>query len=183
MKVIAIAAVTAGGKTTAVREIQRRLPRTAVLSFDDYDFDGAVEDFEQWVLDGADYSVWDLSPLERELLSIKDSGAFDYLLLDYPFAYRHDQIKRYIDLAVFIDTPLDIALARRILRDFQDASAEAIRGELDAYVRHERVAYLQMLKDILPSSDVVVDGAREIEAVAGDVLRAIMEAAKEETSP
>ena len=56
MKVIAIAAVTAGGKTTVVHEIKNRLPRTAALYFDDYSFDGEVENFYQWVMDGEGYS-------------------------------------------------------------------------------------------------------------------------------
>ena len=38
MKIIAIAAVTAGGKTTVVNEIMKKLPNTAVLHFDDYSF-------------------------------------------------------------------------------------------------------------------------------------------------
>ena len=33
-----------------------------------------------------------------------------YLLLDYPFAYCHDDIKQYINTAVFIDTPLVLRL-------------------------------------------------------------------------
>ena len=60
MKVIAIAAVTAGGKTTVVNEIKNKLLKTAALHFDDYSFDGEVENFYQWVLDGADYNVWGL---------------------------------------------------------------------------------------------------------------------------
>ena len=42
MKTIAIAAVTAGGKTTIVNEVTARLPRVASLHFDDYTFDGCT---------------------------------------------------------------------------------------------------------------------------------------------
>lgn len=57
MKVIAIAAVTAGGKTTAVNEIKRRLSNVQSLHFDNYVFEGEVDDFYQWVEDGADYVI------------------------------------------------------------------------------------------------------------------------------
>ena len=63
MKIIAIGAVTAGGKTTAIRSIVGKLPKAASLHFDDYSFAGEVDDFYQWVIDGADYNVWNLSPL------------------------------------------------------------------------------------------------------------------------
>ena len=45
MKIIAIGAVTAGGKTTLVNAIKDKLTRTASLHFDDYLFDGEVNDF------------------------------------------------------------------------------------------------------------------------------------------
>ena len=49
MKIIAIGAVTAGGKTTLVNAIKDKLTRTASLHFDDYSFDGEVNDFYKWV--------------------------------------------------------------------------------------------------------------------------------------
>lgn len=173
MKVIAFAAVTAGGKTTVVNELIKKLPKAAALYFDDYSFDGEVEDFYQWVLNGADYNIWDLSPLEKDIISIKNSRSYEYLLLDYPFAYYNDKIKGYIDCAVFIDTPLDIAMARRVLRDYKDATADEIRNDMEAYLKYARIAYVQMLKDILPSSDYVVDGTKELETIVDEALRII----------
>ena len=174
MKIIAVSAVTAGGKTTAVNAVKKKLPRCASLHFDDYSFDGEVEDFYQWVLDGADYNVWDLSPLKADIEKIIRSGKYDYLLLDYPFAYRHNLIRDYIDCAVFIDTPLDIAMARRILRDMNNASADEIREEMNVYLNYARIAYVQMLKDIKPSSDYVIDGVQDLEYITMELLDIIM---------
>lgn len=174
MKIIAVSAVTAGGKTTAVNAVKKKLPRCASLHFDDYSFEGEVEDFHQWVLDGADYNVWDLSHLKADIEKIIRSGAYDYLLLDYPFAYRNDLIKDYIDCSVFIDTPLDIAMARRILRDMKHASADEIREEMKTYLNFARVAYVQMLKDIKPSSDYVIDGVQDLEYITMELLDIIM---------
>ena len=174
MKIIAIAAVTAGGKTTLVNEIKKRIPNTQSLHFDDYTFEGEVENFHQWVMEGADYNVWNLNPLKRDIDEIRKQGGCDYLLLDYPFAYRHDALKEYIDCAIFVDTPLDIAMARRILRDMKDASADEIRKDMEIYLKYARVAYMQMLKDILPSSDYVIDGAKELEDKVGEIKRIMM---------
>ena len=57
----------------------------------------------------------------------------------------------------FIDTPLDVALARRILRDMKDATADEIRNDLKMYLKYARIAFVQMHKDILPSSDYVIE--------------------------
>lgn len=133
MKVIAIAAVTAGGKTTTVNEIKKQLSNVQTLHFDDYVFEGEVDNFYQWVLDGADYNVWNLEPLAKDIVRVKNSGNCDYSILDYPFAYYNEQIRKYIDVAFFIDTPLDIALARRILRDMGNASVHDIRNSVPSF--------------------------------------------------
>lgn len=175
MKIIAIAAVTAGGKTTLVNALKERMPGVRSLHFDDYTFEGEVENFHQWVLDGADYNVWNLEPLEKDILKIRDSGKCEVLLLDYPFAYRNDRIAPYIDKAVFLDTPLDIALARRVLRDMGNATTDEIRADMEIYLTRARIAYVQMLKDILPSSDDVIDGTLDLEEKIEALMNIIRE--------
>lgn len=171
MKIISIAAVTAGGKTTVVNKLKEKLDNVCTLYFDDYTFEGEVDDFYQWVLDGADYNVWNLTPLEEDIIKIKDSGKYEYLILDYPFAYCNEQIKKYIDKAIFIDTPLDIALARRILRDMSKASGDEIRIDLEFYMKYARIAFVQMQKDVLPSSDYVVDGTLSVDELVEKILK------------
>ncbi len=170
MKTISVAAVTAGGKTTIVNELKKRLRNSQSLHFDNYTFEGEADNFFQWVLDGANYHVWNLTPLEEDILKIKSAGKCDYLILDYPFAYCHDTIKPYIDTAFFIDTPLDIALARRILRDMSNASADEIRDDLEVYLKYARIAFIQMQKDILPSSDYVIDGTLGVKEIVNEII-------------
>ena len=161
MYVVAIAAVMAGGKTTVVNELKRRFPTSQALHFDDYSFDGEVDDFHLWVQDGADYSVWNLEPLERDIIRIKDSGKCELLILDYPFAYCHPLINKYIDLA------------RRVLRDMTESTGQEIRSDLRFYLEYARIAYLQMLKDIKPSSDLVVDGALPLDVIVENITEKI----------
>lgn len=174
MKIIAFGAVTAGGKTTVVNAIKDRLPRTASLHFDDYSFEGEVEDFSKWISEGADVNVWDLSPLKTDIERLIRSGEYDYLLLDYPFAYQHRMIKDYLDCCIFIDTPLDIAMARRVLRDMKEAAADEIRNEMDIYLKYARTAYVQMLKDHLSASDYVIDGAKELEDIISEAMEIVL---------
>ncbi len=175
MKIIAIGAVTAGGKTTAIKSVVESMQKATALHFDDYSFEGEVDDFYQWVIDGADYNVWDLTPLKEDIEKVIESGEFDYLFLDYPFAYQNKMIKDYLDCAIFIDTPLDIAMARRVLRDMKDASADDIRSDMEIYLQYARCAYVQMLKDILPASDYVVDGTKNLEVIVEEIKSIVTE--------
>ncbi len=174
MKIIAFGAVTAGGKTTVVNAIKKRLPRTASLHFDDYSFEGEVEDFSKWISDGADVHVWDLSPLKSDIERIIHCGEYDYLLLDYPFAYQHQTIKDYLDCCIFIDTPLDIAMARRVLRDMKEASADEIRNEMETYLKYARAAYVQMSENPTSDYDYVIDGAKELEDIINEAMEIVL---------
>lgn len=174
MKIIAIGAVTAGGKTTVVNAIKERLPRTASLHFDDYSFEGEVEDFSKWVSDGADVHVWDLSPLKADIERIIRSGEYDYLLLDYPFAYQHQMIKDYLNCCIFIDTPLDIAMARRVLRDMKEATTEEICNEMETYLKYARVAYVYMSENTTSDYDYVIDGAKGLEDIIKEAMETIV---------
>ncbi|HII4443778.1 hypothetical protein QTI54_08855 [Clostridium perfringens] len=55
--IIAVSGVTASGKTTIINELKKNIKSAKSLHFDDYDFEGEVEDFYQWVINGADYNV------------------------------------------------------------------------------------------------------------------------------
>ncbi|MBE6846437.1 MAG: hypothetical protein E7508_12250 [Ruminococcus sp.] len=174
MKIIAVAALTAGGKTTIVNEIKRQMKNVKSLHFDDYSFEGEVDDFYDWVMQGADYNVWNLSPLIKDICEIQERSECDYLLLDYPFAYCHKELSEYIDCAIFVDTPLDIVLARRVLRDMKEATGEEIREDMEIYLKYARAAYVQMLKDVLPSSDYVIDGTKELEEKVEEIKKIII---------
>jgi len=168
--VIAIAAVSGGGKTATINELKNNLKSAEALYFDNYKFEGAVEDFHQWTLDGADHNVWNLEPLKADIEKLLSESDLDYILLDYPFAYLNDTIRPYIDFAVFIDTPLDMAMARRILRDYSKAPASAICEDLSCYLSHARIAYTNMLETIRPNSDLVVDGILPTDEIVNQII-------------
>lgn len=154
--VISIAAVSGGGKTTIVRQLSEKLHNSKSLFFDNYDFEGP-DDIINWVDSGAIYDEWNLSPLLKDL-EILLSEQLNFIILEYPFAYKHSMIRGFIDFTVFIDTPLDVALARRLTRDFQNDTNRIILQDMDNYISRGRRGYLDMLKTIKPDSDIIVDG-------------------------
>jgi uridine kinase len=170
---IAVSGVTAGGKTTIINELKKKIKSAKSLHFDDYDLEGEVENFHQWVINGADYNVWNLEPLKEDILKFKEDNEVQYILLDYPFAYKNDLIKPFIDCAIFIDTPLDIAMARRVLRDMYNATGDEIRGDIKFYLKYARIAYEEMLNTILPNSDYVVDGSMQLDEIIEQIMNII----------
>lgn len=173
--VIAIAAVSGGGKTTVTKALNSKLRLSKALYFDDYDFEGCPEDFFKWVEAGADYNLWNTEILVKDLKCLLSDQTLEYILLDYPFAYKNYKMAEYIDYTVFIDTPLDIAMARRILRDKTNDSSIAIKEDLSSYLSKGRVAYIEMIKTIKPNSDLVIDGVLEIEEIVSEIILRLKE--------
>jgi uridine kinase len=165
--VIAIAGVSGGGKTTIAKHLNERLQNSKALFFDDYDFDGP-ENIIDWVDKGANYDEWNLTPLIRDLEALL-TEPLEYIVLDFPFAYKHSKTSKLINFAVYIDTPLDIAMARRVIRDFKNSSNENILNEMENYISQGRRGYLEMLKAIRPNSDIIVDGTLSASKIADKI--------------
>ncbi len=173
--VITIAAVGGGGKTTAIELLNKQLGNTKALFFDDYDFEGP-SDLVDWARRGGDYNEWKLTPFIRDvtmLLEEKESKP-DYILLDYPFAKLNNEMNEFIDLTIFIDTPLDIAMSRRILRDYGHSSGDDIRKDMTAYLSGAREAYMMMIDKIKPNSDFVIDGALDKQVIVDQIKEIII---------
>jgi uridine kinase len=96
--VISIAGVSGGGKTTIAKYLNKRLHNSKTLFFDDYNFDGP-DDILEWVDNGANYDEWNLAPLIKDIVSLL-AEPLDYIVLDFPFAYKHSKINNLIDFAV-----------------------------------------------------------------------------------
>lgn len=168
---IAIAGVSGGGKTALVTHLATHTNSAIALFFDDYDLDGP-DDVLEWVDRGADSHEWNLEPFVADFVELLKQPV-EYIFLDYPFAYQHMRMKEYIDLAVFIDTPLDLALARRISRDFHDSSEEEIVAQVNYYASHGRRAYIHMLNKIQPDSDLLVDGTLTVKDLGDQMMEKV----------
>ncbi|WP_100407688.1 nucleoside/nucleotide kinase family protein [Bacillus solitudinis] len=166
--VIAIAAVSGGGKTTITTDLRGKLQNSKTLFFDDYDFNGP-DDIIEWIDNGGNPDEWDLSPLIKDIKKLLNEP-LDYIILDFPFAYLHSKTSEFINFAVFVDTPLDVAMARRIIRDFTNRPAEVLQ-DLDNYIVRGRRGYLGMLNTIKPNSDLIVDGMLPISEIVSIIIR------------
>jgi uridine kinase len=184
---------TGGGKTTVVSKVAEVLGDTVVITFDDYDESNIhPPSYRSWLAEGADYNVWQTPRLAEDLKRLKNKQEIispidgkrvlpaSYILFDAPLGRAHGETGQYIDLMVYLDTPLDVAMARRILRDFYDEAsilsgkkAELLRIELESYLEFSRVAYLELDKQVKPKSDLILDGTLGTDELAIQIIEAI----------
>lgn len=83
----------------------------------------------------------------------------------------NNQMKEYLDLSIYIDTPLDIAMARRLLRDHRGSENVDIHNDLKFYLGAGRAAYLEMEDKIKPDADIVVDGTLPVVQIVELVMK------------
>jgi uridine kinase len=172
--VIAVNAVSGGGKTAAANSLYKKLENSRVLHFDDYeDTDKNIPDIAKWVEDGSDYSLWHFEEMIADLNKLLEEcgllGNINCIILDYPFGYKQREIAKFIDLSVYIDTPLDIALARRIIRDISaQTQIDKIISELKGYLSSRNAYYnFQFAHD---DADLKIDGSLPVEEITDIII-------------
>ncbi|HDR4423575.1 TPA: hypothetical protein QCP59_004422 [Bacillus cereus] len=169
-KVITIAAVSGGGKTTVTERLTNKLENSKALYFDSYNFNNCPADICKWMDDGANYDEWVLTPLIHDIQYLIRDSNVDYIIIDYPFAYLNSEMRQFIDITIFIDTPLDIAMARRILRDFKEGTIDEIHNDLKHYMTFARKAYLEAIHTVKPNSDIVLDGSLSVSEIMNQAI-------------
>lgn len=127
------------GKDYIYTLLKSKLSEAEALFFDEYHFINAPKDLIGWVKEGADDDEWGLEPLisDTQTLLNQDQKNLSYILLDYPFTYMNSGMKSFIDFAIY--TPLDVAMARRLLRDYSsNQDIINVQKELKYYLNHGR---------------------------------------------
>ena len=171
--VIAINAVSGGGKTSLATLVHKSLPNSALFCFDDFDATNVyVDDFYEWYIRGGNLEEFDCPGMKAAVDEEIRSSKKHYIVMDYPFGRDHSRFRDAIDLSVWVDTPLDVAMARRILRDFMsltdDTSAreqlDRIKEDLNHYLAKGRHVYLDDRH--LKTCDLVLDGWKPLETCA-----------------
>jgi len=126
--VVAIAGVAGAGKSSVVRELVGILPGAQAIHVDDYQrvTREPLDRLAAWLQDGADFDRFQipllgdhLSRLKRgevimDPIRMREISAERYVVFETHFGRAHQDTGRHIDVLVWVDTPLDIALARNV---------------------------------------------------------------------
>lgn len=104
---------------------------------------------------------------------LSEDESVDYLLLDYPFAYRNDLIKSYINYAIYIYA-VGYSYGSKSFTWYEDASGEEIREDMEYYLKKARTAYQTMLDTIPCNSDYIVNGNQSVDNIVTELLQIIV---------
>ena len=180
IRVVGITSVGGGGKTAASRRLAAVLDDAVAIHFDDYeDTHVYPADLHRWFTDGADYDAYETPRFTRHLRALKagrsvryptggaEVGPARYVVADAPLGRAHSDSGGLIDLLVFIDTPLDVAMARRILRDVElaDEPLRHVIAELARYEARARPIYKHFQERMRADADLAIEGTLGIDLV------------------
>ena len=191
--VIGISSVSGGGKTAVARKLTQLLQNAVMLAFDDYDETTVhPEDLNAWFSAGADYNSWKTPGLTSDLLSLTTGNHITspvdgstiqpakYIVFDAPLGRAHSDTGKFIDLMVFMDTPLDIAMARRLLRDIithtrqgAEDSIKSLNAHLSSYLNGGQLLFLELENQIKSNCDIVLDWRLTVDELAASIRRRV----------
>lgn len=199
-RVIAISSVSGGGKTTVVRKLVELLGDAVAVHFDDYETHDTYPKNPAVLLDqGADFNVIKSPLLAQHLKALRRGEPVPspqtgemiaparFIVYEGPLGRAQHETGQYIDFLVFIDTPLEVGLARRLSRTIGSLNLENMsREELlralnnlgrlaDNYLLWMRRSYLLQRELVRPGSDLILDGEQPAETIASAIVQALTE--------
>ena len=169
-QIIGISGNSGAGKSTLAQKLAEDLDATIIVWDDFDDISTGPDDYVDWYRRGEDHSEWDYPALAEVLSELKLGNTIvhpafknvltpkPFIIFDAPLGRMHEQTGSYIDFWVHISVPLDVALARRLIRDFKttDKTKEELIKELEYYIKSTRALYFD---DIYKEgADFVIDG-------------------------
>ena len=184
-KIIGISGIGGSGKSTLTKALSKKLNATA-LYWDDFDeISESPSDYVKWYETSKNYNDWKYDALADVLKKLKSGEKVicpatkkellptDYVIFDAPLGRKHKTTGQYIDYCIFLDTPLDIALARRLLRNYRDKNNLNIADillELDFYLASSRPLY-EMDYQNKDQFDLIADGSLSTEKQVELILK------------
>ena len=188
LKILGIAGGTASGKSTLARALSEAFgPRAVLLSHDRY-YRSLPEAYRGHELDyNFDHpDALDNERLISDMLSLQRGESIDLVNYDFagcvrtpPDTWDHvepaeilivegilvlslERLRAQFDYSVFVDTPADIRLGRRLVRDIAERG-DTLESVLDQYLATVRPMHEVVVQPSKDFADLIVDGQRPLE--------------------
>jgi uridine kinase len=157
--VVGVAGVPGAGKSTLVAALARALPGAAALHMDGYENMTRlpIAEVARWFREGADIDAFQFPALEAELARRKAAPGGP-LLFETQFGRAHRATGRHVDFLIWLDAPLDLALARALHAALARGAPQAwLQGYLDNYLGTVRDLLEMQKARVAPQADLVLD--------------------------
>ena len=186
--VVAFAGHSGAGKSTLIEKLSSLTGHTNILRLDDYD-SSSYPRAVKWIEGGADPNEFQTPQFVSDILALKKGKSIlhpetnkevkpaHFLFIEEPFGRGREAISGLIDFSIYIDTPLEIALARRLLRMShlisQGNSDVTIEEHLLWYLRVGRNFYMAVERSARKKCDLIVDGTHSTDETAEVIYKTI----------
>ena len=193
-KVIAISGHPGSGKSSLAHELCKRMPGV-YLDYDNYQniTDHPVHEVNHWMQQGADYDNFVIPALAADLYRLKSGKSVnlpdnrtviqprEYIFFETPLGRAHKEFGRQIDILIWLDVPMDVALARNVKAFtgifLKNSAIENYAGDLQwlesylaNYLEHIREMLLLQYEKIARTADIIVNAEAGIDRVATDTI-------------
>ena len=167
-KVIGIAGPAGSGKSTVVKALHAAIPDSSTLFFDSYPIQ-MPKDLQGWLIDGANFNEWKAPALVAALDDLVKVS--DVVIFEAPLGRAHAATCAFINYLVFLDVPLEIALARFAGRELEKGSSgvSMLSNYLGLYEVVLRDVYAAQRDQVMPEADVILDGRQDVDALVGEI--------------
>lgn len=185
--VVGVAGHPGAGKSSLVAALAEALGGAPVVRMDDYETMTRMPPaaLERWMRDGADIDAFAFPGLEEELRRVK-ADPRRFALFETQFGRAHRASGRFLDVLVWVDTPLDIALARNVRATVSGLLREPatqelpgrlrwLQGYLDNYLAVVRSLLVMQDERVRRGAEVVVDGTLPLAEVVRSAAAGIAE--------
>ena len=180
MLVIGVAGGTGSGKTTVVRKIQQQFPKgeVNVLSHDSYYFDSKdlsleerrKKNFDHPASIEFDLMIDHVKKLKQGISILEPTYSFltctrqketklieprEVLIIEGILCLSNSELRKLMDIKVFVDCDSDIRLSRVIKRDMEERGRN-IDEVLQRYEKTVRPSHLQFIEPTKRYADIII---------------------------
>ena len=193
--VIAIAGHSGAGKSTVIEGLVSRLGNANSLSLDVYESSSTYPAAAKWIKDGADPNGFQTPQFDADVRALKNGksiihpqtkeemSARNFLIIEEPFGRERDSMRELVNFVIYIDTPLEVAYARKLLRksdflpweDNPSVFINNLRENLLWYLRVGRSFYGAVASRVKKNCDLIVDGTFSTEEIVEEIFKSVME--------
>ena len=191
--VIAIAGASGSGKSTLVRALAQRIENAETMYFDDYrpNYRNLTKDLQN--LRRGNHITY---PEDNRKI---DAGKV--IILEEPTGRTRKDMSDKIDFLVYINLPLEVSLARVLLRSIKQSEDEDINAfydtigpqfeprfteekanklmhilvlQLEMYLKQHRLEYLVDHENNLKDADLIVDGLKSADQLSREITEKVI---------